>query len=118
MWCPKKPGPAHVLVRDLMASGQAAKRIPLAGGDVKSVAISPDGRFVVTGSWAPDNVVEGNDARIWDLTSPAGPKNIAVLAFKHRVFDVGISADSRWAAAGSWDQTSQLLDLTKSDPNP
>ena len=106
------------LVWDLMASGQVAKRIPLAGGDVKSVAISPDGRFVVTGSWAPDNVVEGNDARIWDLTSPAAPKNVAVLAFKHRVFDVGISADSRWAAAGSWDQTSQLLDLTKSDPKP
>jgi WD40 repeat protein len=111
-----RDGTAQVL--DLTDNGQAEKRTPLVSGDVKSVAISPDGRFVVAGSWAPDNVIEGNDARIWDLSSPATPKNLAVLSFQNRVFDVDISADSRWAAAGSWDGTSQLLDLTKGDAKP
>ena len=40
------------------------------------------------------------------------------LSFKWRVFDSAFSADGRWAAAVSWDQTAQLLDSTKPDSKP
>jgi WD40 repeat protein len=100
-------------VWDLAANGSAAHRTTLAGGDVKSVATSADGRYVVTGSWEPDF-----DARIFDLTSPTALRKHVRLAFAHRVFEVAISPDSHWAAAGSWDKTAQLFDLTKADGKP
>lgn len=106
------------MVWDLAANGEPARPIALSPGYVKDVAISPNGRFVITGSWARDNVVEGNDVRIWDLTTPAAPKAYATSAFNGRVFDVDSSPDSRWAAAGSWDATTQLFDLTKPDAKP
>jgi WD40 repeat protein len=106
------------IVWDLKASGEAANRTTLPGGDVKSVAISASGRFVITGAWAPDNDPNGNDAGIWDLTSPTAPKSLARFAFANRVFDVDTSRDSRWAAAGSWDSTIQLFNLTKADAKP
>jgi WD40 repeat protein len=101
------------VVWDLAADGSAANRTTLPSGDVKSVAISADGRYIVTGSWEPDY-----DAKIWDMTASAAPRKPVRLAFTGRVFDVAISADSRWAAAGSWDSTTQLFDLTKPDGKP
>jgi WD40 repeat protein len=106
-------GDGTAIVWDLADDGTAASQTALPGGDVKSVAISADGRYVVTGSWEPDF-----DARIWDLKSPAGHQKPARLAFKGRVFEVAVSPDSRWVAAGSWDATTQLLDLTKANAKP
>jgi len=75
---------------------------------VRTVPISPDGRYVLTGSWEPDFA-----ARVWDLSLPDSASKPIKLSFKGRVFDSAFSADGRWAAAGSWDETAQLLDLTK-----
>ena len=86
----------------------------LRGGDIRAVAISADGRYVVTGNWEPDN-----EARIWDLSSPpSSPNPINKLTFEGRVFDVAISPNGRWVAAGSWDLTTQLLDLSKPSTKP
>ena len=88
----------------------------LRGGDIRAVAISADGRYVVTGNWEPDN-----EARIWDLSSPLSSSNpINKLTFEGRVFDVAISPNGRWVAAGSWDLTkqAQLLDLSKPSTKP
>jgi WD40 repeat protein len=88
----------------------------LAGGNVKAVAISADGRRVMTGSWEPDY-----DARIWDLSSPVSSSKPVKLTFNNnRVFEVALSPDGRWAAAGSWDVATQtqLLDLTKPGAKP
>ena len=58
-------------VWDLTAPDPSKKPRLLAGGGgtsiVRTVAISPNGRYVVTGSWEPDFA-----ARIWDLSLP-GP---------------------------------------------
>jgi WD40 repeat protein len=98
---------------DLTDDGTAASQTTLPGGDVSSVAISADSRYVVTGSWEPDY-----DARIWDLTSPTAPGKPVRLAFKDRMSEVAFSPDARWVAAGSWDTTIQLLDLTRADSKP
>ena len=101
-----------VFVWDLSAADPSRSPIALAGGDVRAVAISADGRYVVTGSWEPDF-----DARIWDLSPQPSFKRPIRLTFKDRVYDVAISPDARWVAVGSWDFTTQLLDLTQpSDP--
>ena len=89
----------------------------LNGGDgssiVRTVAISGDGRWVITGSWEEDHA-----ARIWDLSNASTASAPKKLSFSGRVFDVAISADGHWAAAGSWDRTTQVLDLTRSDARP
>jgi WD40 repeat protein len=77
------------------------------------VAISGDGRYVLTGSWEPDY-----GARLWDLSQLANSSQPVTLRFKDRVFDVTFSRDGHWAAAGSWDKTTQLLDLTKPGARP
>jgi WD40 repeat protein len=100
-------------VWDLTAPDPSKAKTTLAGGDIRAVAISADGRYVVTGSWEPDY-----EARIWDLSSQPSFKSPIRLAFKGRVFDVAISPDSRWVAAGSWDFTTQLLDLTRPNAKP
>ena len=105
------------LVWDLTAADPSANPRRLEGGGgtsiVRTVAISGDGRYVVTGSWEPDFA-----ARIWDLF-PTGPSSTPVkLTFKGRVFDAAFSADGRWVAAGSWDETTQLLNLREPGAKP
>jgi WD40 repeat protein len=102
----------YALVWDLTIAPPRS-RFALAGGDIKAVAISADGRYVVTGSWEPDY-----DARIWDLSSRVSASNPIKLTFANRVFDVAISPDGRWVAAGSWDLTTQLLDVSKPGTKP
>jgi WD40 repeat protein len=83
-----------------------------ATGLVSTVAISRNGRYVITGSWAPDYA-----ARIWDLSQSPQASPIK-LSFKWRVFHVAVSPDDRWVAAASWDTTAQLLDLAKPGAEP
>lgn len=105
------------LVWDLTGPNLFAKPRILGGGGgtsiVRTVAISNDGRYVLTGSWEPDYA-----ARIWDLALPDPASKPIQLNFKNRVFESAFSADGRWAAAVSWDQTAQLFDLTKPDNKP
>ena len=110
-------GDGYAFVWDLTAIGSSSNRLPLAGGDIRAVAISADGRYVVTGNWGPDSDPRA-EARIWDLSSPTSFKSPLSLHFNDRVFDVAISSDARWVAAGSWDFTTQLLDLTKPNAKP
>jgi WD40 repeat protein len=106
------------LVWDLTVDPPASPK-RLEGGDIKAVAISGDGRYVVTGSWAFEGApLTDNAARIWDLSAPVSSSNPITLTFTARVFDVAISPDGRWVAAGSWDFTTQLLDLSKPGAKP
>jgi WD40 repeat protein len=105
------------LVWNSDAADPSASPRSLAGGGgtsiVNTVAISRDGRYVVTGSWEPDHA-----ARIWDLSAPDSPSNPITLSFEGRLDEVAFSTDGRWVAAGSWDFTTQLLDLTEPDAKP
>jgi WD40 repeat protein len=104
-------------VWDLTASNPAAKPKALPGGGgtsiIRTVAISPNGRYVLTGSWDPDNA-----ARIWDMSLPDPASNPIKLSFNDKVFGSAFSADGRWAAAIGWEGATQLFDLTKPGAKP
>jgi WD40 repeat protein len=77
-------------------------------GSIASVAFSPDGRRVVTGS-------EDKTARVWDLS---GPTPVATILEGHseRVTSVAFSPDGRRVVTGSEDNTARVWDL--SGPTP
>jgi WD40 repeat protein len=84
---------------------------PLTGhsGLVYSVAFSPDGQTLASGS---------RDTRIilWDVSDPAAPRLLGQPLTGHndRVVSVAFSPDGKTLASGSWDNTILLWDV--SDP--
>jgi Tol biopolymer transport system component len=80
-------------------------------GPVETVAISPDGRWLATGS-------HDNTARLWDLKAEDPTKTARVLSgHQGLVWAVAISPDGRWVATGSDDKTAHLWDLKADDPS-
>jgi WD40 repeat protein len=79
--------------------------------DVRSCAISPDGRWVATGSWG---TIQGVGAKVWDAQSGQLVKELPVGGF----CAVAFSADGRWLATsaggcrlwrvGSWEEGLKL----------
>jgi WD40 repeat protein len=77
-------------------------------GPVQSLAISEDGRYLVTGS-------VDNAARVWDLHAADPEKTVRVFDGHIRpVRDVAISPDSRYLVTGS--ERVQLWDLQSAQP--
>ena len=68
---------------------------------VSSVAFSPDGKLVLTGS-------EDNTAKLWDLN---GRKIQSFSGHDTTVISVAFSPDGKTVLTGSWDKTAKLWDL-------
>ena len=85
--------------------------IPLGRSPVKSRAMSPDGRWLVTGH--RDGI-----ARLWDLTLPDPSQNPVELAAHGReVSALAISSDSRWLATATTTKSAvRLWDLAAVSP--
>ena len=78
-------------------------------GDVRTVAISPDNHWVVTGSW-------DGTARLWDLRAGDPAINSVILrGHQDRVMAAAISPDNHWAVTGSSDKTARLWLLQVED---
>jgi WD40 repeat protein len=78
-------------------------------GSVYAVAISPDNRWVVTGS------ADGT-ARLWDLSAKDPAANPVVLrGHDGSVYAVAISPDNHWVVTGSEDKTARLWLLQTKD---
>ena len=73
---------------------------------VRDVAISSDGRWVLTAGWDAR-------ARLWDLQATPPREARPPLVFGDRVFAVACSADNHWCAAVAWDGEARLVDLTQ-----
>jgi WD40 repeat protein len=68
---------------------------------VASVAFSPDGRFVLTGSW-------DKTAQLWDAAT--GQQLRRFEGHSNTVSSAAFSPDGRFVLTGSWDQTARLWD--------
>lgn len=85
---------------------------------IGSVAISPDGRWIATGSSQRSLGQPGeHDVRLWDLAAGNGNAEPRLLT-GHRgaIRGAAMSGDSRWLVTGSDDQTVRIWDLTAKDP--
>ncbi|NUT93564.1 MAG: hypothetical protein HOY78_16255 [Saccharothrix sp.] len=90
----------------LISAASAPLSTPLPTHDVLAMALSPDGRTLVTGG--TDHAV-----RLWDVSDPfhPGPLGKPMTGHQAMVSAVAFSPDGRWIASGAEDRTVRLWDL-------
>jgi DNA-binding beta-propeller fold protein YncE len=71
-------------------------------GAVSSVAVTPDGKYIVSGSW--DNTV-----RVWELAT--GKEVRRFTGHESSVWSVAVTPDGKYVVSGSRDKTVRLWDL-------
>jgi WD40 repeat protein len=71
-------------------------------GAVRSVAFSPDGRLLASGSW--DDTI-----KLWDVATGSLVRSLS--GHTDWVMSVAFSPDGRLLASGSWDDTIKLWDV-------
>jgi WD40 repeat protein len=101
-----------VETHEVIANLAASRRI-LRGhlGKITSMALSPDGKRLMTGS-------NDRTARVWDLSTP-DPAATPVVLYGHEgaITSVAFSPDGNLVLTGSMDGTARLWDLRHSDPS-
>ncbi|MEG4207737.1 CHAT domain-containing protein [Microcoleus sp. Pol7_A1] len=76
--------------------------------EVNSIAISPNGKRIVSGSW--DKTI-----RLWDATT-GQPLGRPLKGHEAGVTSVAISPNGKLIVSGSWDKTIRLWDATTGQP--
>jgi WD40 repeat protein len=109
---------------DLTAGKLAAKTLVVddSDGRLLTLAMSPNGRWLVTSSGLSQGGISLTDtgpARLWDLTA-ANPatKSFKLIGHKQPVTEAAFSPDGRWLVTGSYlcDDGPRLWNLKTSDP--
>ncbi|MEG4008904.1 hypothetical protein QUA21_24115, partial [Microcoleus sp. Pol1B3] len=70
---------------------------------VYAVAVTADGKRVISGSW-------DNTLKVWDLTT--GNEQFTLTGHTSSVNAVAVNADGKRAISGSWDSTLKVWDLS------
>jgi WD40 repeat protein len=105
------------LTRPGLAPAAGPQRYLLLGhsAGVEAVAVTPDGRSIVSGS-------QDNTVRVWDLAS--GRPIRTLRGHTNSVSSVAVTSDSQLVVSGSWDKTARIWNLasgrlvrTLEDPN-
>ncbi len=99
---------AEQALRDVLAKTGG---IGLSGheGWITAVAVSPDNRYLITGS-------DDNTARLWDLQAEDVAQSAVVLrGHEGAIRAVAVSPDNRYLITGSRDDTARLWDLQAED---
>jgi WD40 repeat protein len=80
------------------------------GAWVWSVAVTPDGKYVVSGS-GNDPLILGRDntVRLWDLAT--GQEVRRFTGHEDWVYSVAVTPDGQYVVSGSGDKTVRLWDL-------
>jgi WD40 repeat protein len=100
------------LLWNLTANNISAEPIFLRGHKVsfEAFAISPDSRWLATGS--VDRTV-----RLWDLKADSPAANSMVLrGHNGSITALAISTNNHWLVSGSWDKTARIWDLKAENP--
>lgn len=71
-------------------------------GNVSSVAFSPDGKYILSGS-------DDKTLKLWDIETGKEIRTFAGHA--NSITSVAFSPDGRYALSGSWDNTLKLWDI-------
>ncbi len=103
------PSPAQMTTRCGCGTLPAAKPCaPSADtlASVSAVAVTPDGRHVVSGS-------EDNTLRVWDLASGETVRTLS--GHTDAVMAVAVTPDGRQAVSGSGDKTLRVWDLASGE---
>lgn len=129
IWDPTKrfffPGTDHALRLFDVASGKPLMQLNGHSAPVWSVAFSPNGRFILSGSGGYEvngvtpvfrngrPVSAGHDLRLWDATTGESLRQFGGHA--NWVRSVAFSPDGKLAVSGSWDATAQVWDLASGE---
>lgn len=79
-------------------------------GPVRCVAVSPDGKRIVSGS-------EDNTVKVWDATTGQETLTLKVKGRTDSVFSVVLSPDGKRLVSGGKDTTVRVWDASRSEPS-
>ncbi len=69
---------------------------------VSAVAVTPNGKYVISGSW-------DNTLKVWNLET--GQEKFTLAGHSHRVDAVAVTPNGKYVISGSWDNTLKVWNL-------